>query len=76
MLEASEGVGGSPRRVSRALRLYQLYRIRFACIPLADVEIALVIRAHIVAVMEELCLPRRTLNEKMAKYNLQRADYV
>ena len=27
-------------------------------------------------VMEELCLPRRTLNEKMAKYSLQRADYV
>jgi hypothetical protein len=29
-----------------------------------------------VAVMDELCLPRRTLNEKMAKYNLQRQDYV
>ena len=28
------------------------------------------------AVMEELCLPRRTLNEKMAKYGLQRSDYV
>jgi DNA-binding NtrC family response regulator len=27
-------------------------------------------------VMEELCLPRRTLNEKMAKYNLQRSDYL
>ncbi len=27
-------------------------------------------------VMEELCLPRRTLNEKMAKYGLQRADYL
>jgi DNA-binding NtrC family response regulator len=27
-------------------------------------------------VMEELCLPRRTLNEKMAKYGLTRADYV
>jgi len=27
-------------------------------------------------VMEELCLPRRTLNEKMAKYNLSRGDYV
>ena len=27
-------------------------------------------------VMDELCLPRRTLNEKMAKYSLQRADYV
>jgi DNA-binding NtrC family response regulator len=33
-------------------------------------------RGSIVAVMEELCLPRRTLNEKMAKYGLQRADYV
>ncbi|WP_128253517.1 sigma-54-dependent transcriptional regulator [Falsirhodobacter deserti] len=33
-------------------------------------------RGSIVAVMEELCLPRRTLNEKMAKYSLQRADYV
>jgi multiple antibiotic resistance protein len=30
----------------------------------------------IVAVMEELCLPRRTLNEKMAKYGLTRSDYV
>jgi hypothetical protein len=26
--------------------------------------------------MEELCLPRRTLNEKMAKYGLQRSDYL
>ena len=26
-------------------------------------------------VMEELCLPRRTLNEKMAKYGLMRGDY-
>ena len=30
----------------------------------------------ILAVMEELSLPRRTLNEKMAKYGLQRADYL
>jgi DNA-binding NtrC family response regulator len=27
-------------------------------------------------VMDELCLPRRTLNEKMAKYGLQRSDYI
>jgi DNA-binding NtrC family response regulator len=33
-------------------------------------------RGSIVNVMEELCLPRRTLNEKMAKYGLQRADYI
>ncbi|MBL4917630.1 sigma-54-dependent transcriptional regulator [Szabonella alba] len=33
-------------------------------------------RGSIVSVMEELCLPRRTLNEKMAKYGLTRADYV
>jgi len=33
-------------------------------------------KGSIVAVMEELCLPRRTLNEKMAKYALSRADYV
>ena len=33
-------------------------------------------KGSIVAVMDELCLPRRTLNEKMAKYNLQRQDYV
>jgi DNA-binding NtrC family response regulator len=33
-------------------------------------------RGSIVAVMEELCLPRRTLNEKMAKYGLSRSDYV
>ncbi len=30
----------------------------------------------ITKVMEELCLPRRTLNEKMAKYSLTRADYM
>ncbi len=38
-----------------------------------------VMRRHkgsIAAVMEELCLPRRTLNEKMAKYGLQRSDYL
>ncbi|MCL4105361.1 UNVERIFIED_CONTAM: hypothetical protein GTU68_055492 [Idotea baltica] len=33
-------------------------------------------RGSIVNVMEELCLPRRTLNEKMAKYTLQRSDYL
>jgi DNA-binding NtrC family response regulator len=33
-------------------------------------------KGSIVGVMEELCLPRRTLNEKMAKYGLQRADYL
>ncbi|WP_322893721.1 MULTISPECIES: sigma-54 dependent transcriptional regulator [unclassified Yoonia] len=33
-------------------------------------------RGSIVAVMDELCLPRRTLNEKMAKYSLQRSDYI
>jgi DNA-binding NtrC family response regulator len=33
-------------------------------------------RGSIVNVMDELCLPRRTLNEKMAKYNLQRSDYL
>ncbi|WP_112312390.1 sigma-54-dependent transcriptional regulator [Pseudogemmobacter bohemicus] len=33
-------------------------------------------KGSIVAVMDELCLPRRTLNEKMAKYNLQRSDYT
>ncbi len=33
-------------------------------------------RGSIAAVMEELCLPRRTLNEKMAKYGLQRSDYL
>ncbi|MFN3146312.1 MAG: sigma-54-dependent transcriptional regulator [Paracoccaceae bacterium] len=33
-------------------------------------------KGSISAVMEELCLPRRTLNEKMAKYGLQRADYL
>ena len=27
-------------------------------------------------VMEELLIPRRTLNEKMAKYSLQRNDYL
>lgn len=33
-------------------------------------------KGSIASVMEELCLPRRTLNEKMAKYSLQRADYL
>ena len=33
-------------------------------------------KGSIVNVMEELCLPRRTLNEKMAKYGLTRSDYV
>ena len=33
-------------------------------------------KGSIVAVMEELCLPRRTLNEKMAKYSLTRSDYT
>ena len=33
-------------------------------------------KGSIVAVMDELCLPRRTLNEKMAKYALSRGDYV
>ena len=33
-------------------------------------------KGSITAVMDELCLPRRTLNEKMAKYGLQRQDYV
>lgn len=33
-------------------------------------------RGSISSVMDELCLPRRTLNEKMAKYGLQRGDYL
>jgi DNA-binding NtrC family response regulator len=33
-------------------------------------------KGSIASVMEELCLPRRTLNEKMAKYGLSRADYL
>ena len=33
-------------------------------------------KGSISAVMDELCLPRRTLNEKMAKYGLARADYL
>ena len=33
-------------------------------------------KGSIVSVMEELQLPRRTLNEKMAKYGLQRSDYL
>jgi DNA-binding NtrC family response regulator len=33
-------------------------------------------KGSIAAVMDELCLPRRTLNEKMAKYALQRSDYI
>ncbi|KPQ06552.1 MAG: two-component system, NtrC family, C4-dicarboxylate transport response regulator DctD [Rhodobacteraceae bacterium HLUCCA12] len=33
-------------------------------------------KGSITAVMEELCLPRRTLNEKMAKYGLNRGDYI
>ncbi|MEO1911175.1 MAG: sigma-54 dependent transcriptional regulator [Paracoccus sp. (in: a-proteobacteria)] len=33
-------------------------------------------KGSIASVMDELCLPRRTLNEKMAKYGLQRGDYL
>jgi len=33
-------------------------------------------RGAVSAVMEELALPRRTLNEKMAKYGLVRAEYI
>jgi DNA-binding NtrC family response regulator len=33
-------------------------------------------KGSIAAVMDELCLPRRTLNEKMAKYGLTRSDYL
>ena len=33
-------------------------------------------KGSIAAVIDELCLPRRTLNEKMAKYALQRSDYL
>jgi len=33
-------------------------------------------KGSIVNVMDELCLPRRTLNEKMAKYGLTRSNYL
>ena len=33
-------------------------------------------KGSIIAVMDELCLPRRTLNAKMAKYGLQRSEYL
>ncbi|MGB0570271.1 MAG: sigma-54-dependent transcriptional regulator, partial [Paracoccaceae bacterium] len=33
-------------------------------------------KGSIAKVMDELRLPRRTLNEKMAKYSLQRTDYI
>lgn len=33
-------------------------------------------KGSITAVMDELCLPRRTLNEKMAKYGLSRSEYL
>lgn len=33
-------------------------------------------KGSISAVMDELCLPRRTLNEKMAKYGLSRSEYL
>ncbi|MDO5613515.1 MAG: sigma-54 dependent transcriptional regulator [Paracoccus sp. (in: a-proteobacteria)] len=33
-------------------------------------------KGSIASVMDELCLPRRTLNEKMAKYGLSRGDYL
>ncbi|MDO6729493.1 sigma-54 dependent transcriptional regulator [Marinovum sp. 2_MG-2023] len=33
-------------------------------------------KGSIASVMDELCLPRRTLNEKMAKYGLSRSDYL
>lgn len=33
-------------------------------------------KGSVIGVMGELCLPRRTLNEKMTKYGLQRTDYL
>ena len=33
-------------------------------------------KGSIAKVMDELLLPRRTLNEKMAKYGLQRSEYL
>ncbi len=33
-------------------------------------------KGSVAAVMDEMSVPRRTLNEKMAKYGLSRADYV
>ena len=33
-------------------------------------------KGSVTKVMSELCLPRRTLNEKMAKHGLQRSDYL
>ena len=42
-------------------------------------QIEAALRRHhgaITPVMEELALPRRTLNEKMAKYGISRADFV
>ena len=33
-------------------------------------------KGSVAKVMEELVLPRRTLNEKMAKYGLSRSDYL
>lgn len=33
-------------------------------------------KGSIASVMDELCLPRRTLNEKMAKYGLSRSEYL
>lgn len=33
-------------------------------------------KGAVAGVMEELCLPRRTLNEKMTKYGLNRTDYA
>jgi DNA-binding NtrC family response regulator len=33
-------------------------------------------QGNVAAVMSELALPRRTLNEKMAKYGLSRSDYL
>ena len=33
-------------------------------------------KGSVISVMGELCVPRRTLNEKMTRYGLQRSDYV
>ncbi len=33
-------------------------------------------KGSVIGVMGELCLPRRTLNEKMTKYGLQRTDFL
>jgi DNA-binding NtrC family response regulator len=73
LLMADEGEGGRPAMTTEGKPLKEFVEA------FERMLIDNTMRRHkgsIAAVLEELCLPRRTLNEKMAKYGLSRSDYL